>query len=109
MKKMTWCNNHQWHINPANFPLSCNCLKYARPQSCPCRIKHIAWSQFGNARRNNHAIVLKVVDELLCKVSLYRTFPVDISKKCVYLFGKNIEIAFRMTLNMNFSFLIEKR
>ena len=47
-----------------------------------------------NARRNNPAKIIQVVDELLCKISLYRTFLVDTFKTCVYLFGKKIKIAY---------------
>ena len=31
---------------PPDFPSPCKCLKYARAQVCPCRIKQIAWPVF---------------------------------------------------------------
>ena len=51
-------------------------------------------ANIANARRNNPAKILPVADELLCKFSLYRIFLVDTFKTIVYLFGKNVKIAF---------------
>ena len=55
-------------------------------------------ANIANARRNNPAKILPVADELSCKFSLYRIFLVDTFKTIVYLFGKNVKIAFWLTI-----------
>ena len=65
-------------------------------------------ADIANAKQNNPAKILQVVDELSYKISLHRTFLVDTFKKCVYLFRKKRKIAFSVTLDMNFSLLMEK-
>ena len=63
-------------------------------------------ANIANARRNNPAKILQVVDELSCKISLYQTFLVDIKGKNIWEKYKN---SFFINFNYEFSFLMEKR
>ena len=37
---------------PSDFPLPCNCLKCARANVCPCRIKNISCCEFCKCKNN---------------------------------------------------------